>query len=148
MSLGLVKYILVKKNCVLEREIFFTYDGIWQRGPSIIIDNQCCVGRHVEFNIRQCIIGDYCLMASGCKFIDLDHGYSRRNMLMCIQAEGAELPIVLEEDVWIGVNVIVLKGATVGRGAIVAAGSVVTKSIPSCEIWAGIPPHNISQRLS
>lgn len=38
--------------------------------------------------------------------------------------------VVVEEDVWLGVNVTLLSGVTVGRGAIVAAGSVVTKDVP------------------
>lgn len=59
---------------------------------------------------------------------------------------GPEVAIVVEEDVWLGVNVVVLKGVTIGRGAVVGAGAVVTKSIPPFEIWAGIPAHRIGIR--
>ena len=54
--------------------------------------------------------------------------------------------IILGDDVWLGVNVVVLKGVTIGRGAVVGAGAVVTKSIPSFEIWAGIPARRIGER--
>jgi acetyltransferase-like isoleucine patch superfamily enzyme len=47
--------------------------------------------------------------------------------------------IILEEDVWLGCNVVVLKGCTIGKGAVVAAVAVVTKSIPAYEIWTGVP---------
>ena len=48
-------------------------------------------------------------------------------------------PIVIEDDVWIGANAMILKGVTVGRGAVIGAGSVVTKNIPSLTVWAGNP---------
>ena len=48
-------------------------------------------------------------------------------------------PTIIEEDVWIGVNAIILKGITIGKGAIVAAGAVVTKNVPSYTLVAGNP---------
>jgi acetyltransferase-like isoleucine patch superfamily enzyme len=50
-----------------------------------------------------------------------------------------DLEVVIEDDVWIGSRAILLNGVTVGRGAIVAAGAVVTKSVPSYSIAAGVP---------
>lgn len=49
------------------------------------------------------------------------------------------LPVVLEDNCFVGAGSIVLKGVTIGENAIVGAGSVVTKSIPANEIWAGNP---------
>jgi acetyltransferase-like isoleucine patch superfamily enzyme len=69
-------------------------------------------------------MGSDCLIASGCKFID--HDLSRRDLLVAPQVEGAETAIFLEEDVWLGANVIVLKGTRIARGAVLAACSVVT----------------------
>ena len=48
-------------------------------------------------------------------------------------------PIVIQDHVWLGMNVIVLKGVTIGEGAIVAAGSVVTKDVPPHCLVAGVP---------
>lgn len=48
-------------------------------------------------------------------------------------------PIVIEDHVWIGMNVIVLKGVAIGEGAIVAAGSVVNKDVPPHCLVAGVP---------
>ena len=50
-----------------------------------------------------------------------------------------DLPIIIEDDVWVGARAIILKGVTIGRGAIVAAGSVVTKNVPPYSIVAGVP---------
>jgi acetyltransferase-like isoleucine patch superfamily enzyme len=54
--------------------------------------------------------------------------------------------IVLEDDVWLGANVVVLDGVTIGRGAIVGAGAVVTQSIPPYAIAGGVPARVIRYR--
>jgi acetyltransferase-like isoleucine patch superfamily enzyme len=52
-------------------------------------------------------------------------------------------PVVIEDDVFIGSHVTILKGVTIGSAAIVAAGSVVSKNIPQGEIWGGNPAQKI-----
>ena len=54
--------------------------------------------------------------------------------------------IIIEEDVWCGANVIILKGVTIGRGSVIAAGSVVTKNIPPYSIACGVPCRPIKQK--
>lgn len=48
-------------------------------------------------------------------------------------------PIVLEENVWLGVRAIVLRGVTIGKGSVIGAGSVVTRDIPPRSLAAGVP---------
>jgi acetyltransferase-like isoleucine patch superfamily enzyme len=91
-------------------------------------------------------MGSDCRIASGCKFIDHDHGLSRRDLPVAPQVEGAEAEIFLEEDVWLGANVIVLKGTRIARGAVLAACSVVTNNEPPYEMWAGVPARKIGER--
>jgi acetyltransferase-like isoleucine patch superfamily enzyme len=55
-------------------------------------------------------------------------------------------PVIIEDNVWIGCRTIILKGVRIGRGAIVAAGSVVTKDIPAYAIAAGVPARIIATR--
>ena len=137
--------VQIGAHCTLEPDIFFKFDGIWSPGPSILIGDDCFVGRGCEFNICQRVsIGDHCLIASGCKFIDHDHGFAPGE-LMKNQA-GEIAPIALADDVWLGVNVTVLKGVRIAQGAIVAAGAVVTKNVGANEIWAGVPARKIGQR--
>ena len=134
-------------NCILEHDIYFKYDGIWAPGPSILIRDRVFIGFGCEFNVRRRLeIGADCLIASGCKFIDHDHGTARGDVPMREQTAGAEAEIVLEEDVWLGANVVVLKGVRIGRGAIVAAGAVVTSNVPPHEIWGGVPARRIAER--
>lgn len=54
--------------------------------------------------------------------------------------------ITIAEDVWIGANAIILDGVEVGRGAVIAAGSVVTSSVPPYAITAGVPAKRIRSR--
>jgi acetyltransferase-like isoleucine patch superfamily enzyme len=137
--------VRVGEGCVLESGIYFKFDGIWAPGPSIVMGNRCFVGQNCEFNIRKGIrIGDDCLIASGSRFVDHDHGIGVGAPMR--EQEGPEAEITLERDVWIGANVVVLKGVVVGEGAIVAAGSVVTKDVAPYAIVAGIPARQISSR--
>ena len=57
------------------------------------------------------------------------------------------LPIVIEDDVWIGANAIILKGVTLGKGCVVAAGAVVTKSAPAYSLVGGNPARIIKQDI-
>lgn len=130
--------VSIGKNCILEQDIYFKFDGIHKPGPSIKIGDNVFIGATVEFNIRKgIVIGNDCLIASGCRFIDHDHD-TKRDALMR-QQTGPEKEILIANNVWIGCNVVVLKGVCIGEGAVVAAGSVVTKNIESYTISAGVP---------
>jgi acetyltransferase-like isoleucine patch superfamily enzyme len=54
--------------------------------------------------------------------------------------------VVIEDKVWIGFRAIVLPGITIGKGAVVAAGAVATKSVPPYSIVAGVPARKIGER--
>lgn len=64
------------------------------------------------------------------------------------QFKGKELKIVIENDVWIGYGSIIVSGVHIGRGAIVAAGSVVLKDVKPYSIVAGNPAKEISKRFT
>lgn len=57
-------------------------------------------------------------------------------------------PIVIEDHVWIGMNVIILKGVTIGEGSIIAAGSVVTRDVPAHCLAAGVPAKVIKTEVA
>lgn len=57
--------------------------------------------------------------------------------------EGRTAPIVIEDHAWLGTRAMVLPGVTVGRGAVVAAGAVVTKDVPPYALMAGVPARRI-----
>lgn len=59
-----------------------------------------------------------------------------------------DLPVVIEDGVWCGANVTILKGVTIGRGSVVAAGAVVTKSCAPYSIIGGVPAKLIRMRFT
>ena len=105
------------------------------------INHYCCVWASPNSKI---VIGDDGLMGPGAKLFSSNHGFSR-GRVMCDQ-EFVERDIVIGNDVWIGANSVVLAGVTIGDGALIAAGSVVTKDIPPYAIAAGTPAKVISER--
>ena len=59
-----------------------------------------------------------------------------------------DAPVVIQDDVWAGAHVTILKGVTIGRGSVVAAGSVVNKSTPPYSISGGVPAKTIKFRFT
>ncbi len=134
-------------RCVLEQGSYFKFDGTYQPGPTLVFGDQVFIGAGCEFNIRAGIsVGSNTLIASGCKFIDHDHGFASRELPMGCQSDGAEARIDIAQDVWIGANVVVLKGVSIAQGAIIAAGSVLTRSVGPHEIWGGVPAKKLRDR--
>lgn len=137
--------VSIGDNCIIEQNVILKYDGPWSPGRSIIIANKVFIGNNCEFNISTGItIAPNVDIASGCKFIDHNHGIKAGALIGPQPSEKA--PIVIEEGVWLGVNVIVLKGVTIGSGAVIGAGAVVTCSVPANEIWGGVPAKKIGER--
>ena len=137
--------VSIGEECILERGIIFKFDGFWSPGPRIAVGQRVFIGSGCEFNIRKAItIGADCAIASNCKFVDHDHGIALGKPRD--SDPGREAEIVIENDVWLGAGVIVLRGVSIGDGAVVGAGAVVTKPVPAYEIWAGVPARKVGAR--
>lgn len=96
--------------------------------------------------------GDHVMTGPGVAFITGGHRYDIVGRTMKSIGNDEKLPendrdIVLEGDNWIGANVTVLKGVTIGMGAIVAAGAVVTKDVPAFSIVGGVPAKFLKWRF-
>ncbi|MDE6151695.1 MAG: CatB-related O-acetyltransferase [Prevotella sp.] len=103
-------------------------------------DAPLTIGRKVIFGPRPTIItGDHRTDIIGKYIIDVT-----------VQEKLPEndQPVVIEDDVWCGANVTILKGVTIGRGSVVAAGAVVTSSFPPYSIIGGVPARLLKRRFS
>lgn len=59
-----------------------------------------------------------------------------------------DLPVVIEDDVWAGANIVILKGVRIGRGSVIAAGAIVNKSCPAYSIIGGCPAKILKYRFT
>lgn len=85
-------------------------------------------------------IGENCLIAANCQIFDGNgHVAFPTDVSQRIHTSGSSKPIVIEDNVWIGANCIILPGAHVSAGSIIAAGSVVNTTIPPMKIVRGNP---------
>ena len=103
-------------------------------GSSITIGDNCRLNGvyvHAQASIT---IGDNCVMASGVNIID-SNGHETKSL---DRTKGRDIPkeIIIGNNVWIGLNSIVLKGSIIGDNAIIAAGSVVKGVVPANSIYS------------
>lgn len=90
-------------------------------------------------------IGDNVRIGMRTTMITSDHIIESREIPIYLQGISTA-PIYIENDVWIGANVTLLKNVRIGRGAVIAAGAVVTKDVPAFAIVGGVPARLIKMR--
>ena len=103
---------------------------LWATESSITIGNKVMFGPNVTI-----MGGDHNASNIGCFMSDAHE-----------KMPGDDLPVVIEDDVWIGTGVIILKGVRIGRGSIIAAGALVKKDVLPYSIVGGIPAKRIKVR--
>ena len=103
-------------------------------------------------NLRACgdgniEMGENCLISQFCTLVASNHGMARNKPIMGQSPNTRRLGVTLENDVWLGSGVAVMPAVRIGRGAVIGANSVVTRSVPSYEIWVGAPARRIGERV-
>ena len=92
-------------------------------------------------------IGRYSMLGPEVCVVGADHAFRKPGTPICFSGR-EELPdTIIGEDVWVGCRAIIMTGVTVGDGAIIGAGSVVTKNVAPFDIVAGNPARVISKRF-
>ena len=91
-------------------------------------------------------IGSQVQIAPQCAFSPYEHTFADRMQPIKNQPLASKGPIVIEDDAWLGLGVIVLDGVTIGRGAVIGAGAVVTGDVPPYAIAVGVPARIIGTR--
>lgn len=161
---------LIKKLLRKRREIRFQYQlfasryRIWKLrlkgleiakdafiGPGCVIGGgQISIGENTtlmsDIDLYGTIsIGSNCIFAAHCSALSISHDYFAGNALP-YGTDYIDKPIVIENNVWVGNHVVIVPGVTIGEGAFVAMGSVVTKDVPPCTVVGGNPAQSLKQR--
>lgn len=109
-------------------------------GAIITIGDNCRIHGTCIHAYKSVTIGKNCLIAANTQIIDGNgHELSFENVANRIKTVDDARPVVIEDNVWIGTSVIILPGVTIGAGSVIAAGSIVNKSIPAMVIAGGNP---------
>ena len=117
-------------------------EGCLQIGANTYVQSGCIFNPFVA----SIIIGANCMIAARCAFMPYQHSFADTSRPMREQPLTSRGDIIIEDDVWLGLNVCVMDGVTIGRGAVIGAGSVVTRDIPPYAIAGGVPARVISYR--
>lgn len=115
-------------------------------GVTIGDDTHIQAGCNLKGFLGSLRIGANVQMAPGCGFSPYGHRFE--DITRPIREQGIESrgDIVIEDDVWLGLGVYVMDGVRIGRGAVIGAGSVVTRDIPAYAVAAGAPARVIRTR--
>ena len=162
----------IKKSTVLSHVKLLWFRRKWrkQNGHNLTTAKNCfnarCVtvgkGTYGELDVRhfgnpneRVVIGNYCSIGPECVFMTGgEHRYDglstypfRVKLGLCGNESVTRGPIVVEDDVWLGFRATVMSGVRIGKGAVVAAGALVTKDVPPYAIVGGVPAKVIKYRF-
>jgi len=116
-------------------------------GEGLVMGNNSNIG---PYNYIGCsgkiTIGNNVMLAPRVSIYAENHVFENPNIT--IKAQGVtKMNVVIEDDCWIAANAIILAGVTIGKGSVVAAGSVVNEDVPAFSVVAGVPARVIKSRL-
>jgi len=113
-------------------------------GKSVEIGSHCHINENVF--IQGAKIGNYVMIAPNCAILNSTHNHTLTDTPMILQGEETNNNPMIEDDVWLGRNVVVLPGVKIGTGSIIATGAVVTKDVEPYSVMGGVPAKLIKKR--
>ncbi len=132
--------IKIGDNVQIDKNTFGS--GHTGENPTLMIGDRTHLGYGLTISVGNSVkIGNDCLIAGGCFIADNDgHPIDPHRRIRKEPVNEQEIdPVVIEDNVWIGTGSVILKGVTIGEGSVVAANSLVTRSIPPYSIAMGVP---------
>jgi len=112
----------------------------------VIVGKYAYIGEGAEVT-SQVEIGDYSMLATAVSIVGGDHNFDLAGVPIVYSGRPIQHKTFIGKDVWIGHRAVVMSGVNIGDGAIIAAGSVVTKDIPPFTIYGGVPAKFMRRRF-
>jgi acetyltransferase-like isoleucine patch superfamily enzyme len=144
-------YMILGDNVTIDGKCAFLFAASFTERPTLVIGDNSGIDDQVRFVVgKQITIGQNCRIGSGVTLLDhpghpLDPARRRaehRSNRALLTSEDVK-PIVIENNVFIGLHSIIMPGVTIGHDSVVAIGSVVTTSVPPCVLVAGNPARQV-----
>jgi len=134
--------VRIGKRVEIEHDVFFK---VVDDGARLELGDFVFIGAGSEIDVALSVrIGDHTLLAPGVFITDHQHNVARDKR---IDEQGiTSAAVVIGSDVWLGTKCVILPGVTIGDGAVVGAGAVVTKNVEPYAIVAGVPAREIGRR--
>lgn len=129
------RFILKKDNVQIAREL-----GVRIGDDCLILANPYQAFAMEPYLIK---LGDHVEITTGCRFITHDGGVWCLRKIEGLNKIDKFGKITVGNNVFIGLQSLIMPGVSIGDNCIIGAGSIVTKSIPSGEVWAGVPARYI-----
>lgn len=137
--------IEISAPCAVDKGVVLLCSGDPLTHPKIYIGSHTYINRHTFLDATLSLnIGMHCAIGPNCYITDHDHGLDLA--FTPLQQPMVSKPTKIGDRVWIGANVTILKGVTIGNDVVIGAGSVVTKNIPEKAIAVGNPAKVIKYR--
>ena len=134
-------------RCSLDRGVVLLCSGPPSPEPKIVIGDGSYLNRGTFLDATESLtIGRQVAVGPNCYLTDHDHGTDPA--LAPLDQPMVARPTRVGDRCWLGANVVVLKGVTIGDRTVVGAGSVVTRSLPPDVVAAGVPARVIRSRLA
>jgi acetyltransferase-like isoleucine patch superfamily enzyme len=111
-----------------------------EKSVKITLKSHASIGRRTAIAAaRQVVIGEYVMIGSNCHVSDQAHSFKDLDRPIMVQGCDNIKPVSIGAETWIGNNVSVLPGVTIGRHCVIGAGSIVSASIPDFSVAVGMP---------
>jgi len=131
------KSITVYKGCGLDDRVTLLSVNEGDASGKISIGERTYINRNTIIDASSLIqIGSDCAIGPNCYITDHDHGFDFKTPPL--QLPLISKPTIIGKNVWIGTNSVILKGVKVGDGAVIGAGSIVTKDVPAASVVLGV----------